>query len=49
MASDTPKIIKSLTDDDLQKHVIQMYPNRKIHYFIDPVTGLPSVNHFVLY
>lgn len=36
-------------NDDLQKHVIQMYPNRKIHYFIDPETGLPSVNHFVLY
>jgi len=36
-------------DSNLQKHVQQMFKNRKIHRYLDPETGLQSVNHFVLY
>jgi len=36
-------------NSDLQKHVNQMMKGRKFHRYLDPETGLQSVNHFVLY
>lgn len=35
-------------DRTLTKHVAQMFPDRKILHYIDPETGLQSINHFVL-
>lgn len=32
----------------IQTHLLQMLKNKNIHHYIDPETGLQSINHFVL-
>ena len=33
---------------DLQKHMEQMLEGFQFHHYVDPESGLPSINHFVL-
>lgn len=33
---------------DLSVHLNQMYKNRKLRHYIDPESGLQSINHFIL-
>ncbi len=35
-------------DNTLPKHVQQMLKNKKIHHYVDPESGIQSINHFVL-
>ena len=35
-------------DSTLPKHVQQMLKDKKIHHYVDPETGIQSINHFVL-
>lgn len=35
-------------DENIQIHAAQMVKNRSIHRYLDPETGLQSINHFVL-
>ncbi len=35
-------------DKTLPKHVQQMLKNKKIHHYVDPESGIQSINHFVL-
>ena len=35
-------------DSSLPKHIMQMLKNKKIHHYVDPETGIQSINHFVL-
>lgn len=35
-------------DSSIQKHVLQMLSGLSIHHYIDPETGLKSINHFVI-
>ena len=35
-------------DNTLPKHITQMLKNKKIHHYVDPETGIQSINHFVL-
>ena len=36
-------------DAAIQQNVMQMYSNQKIAHYLDPETGLQSINHFILY
>ena len=35
-------------DSTLPKHVMQMLKDKKIHHYVDPESGIQSINHFVL-
>ena len=35
-------------DSTLPKHITQMLKNKKIHHYVDPESGIQSINHFVL-
>ena len=35
-------------DSTLPKHISQMLKNKKIHHYVDPESGIQSINHFVL-
>ena len=35
-------------DSTLPKHVQQMLKDKKIHHYVDPESGIQSINHFVL-
>ena len=35
-------------DSSLPKHVQQMLKDKKIHHYVDPESGIQSINHFVL-
>ena len=35
-------------DSTLPKHIQQMLKNKKIHHYVDPESGIQSINHFVL-
>ncbi len=35
-------------DSSLPKHITQMLKNKKIHHYVDPESGIQSINHFVL-
>lgn len=35
-------------DNSVQTHILQMLNGRNIHHYLDPETGLQSINHFVL-
>lgn len=35
-------------DSTVQAHILQMLNGRNIHHYLDPETGLQSINHFVL-
>ena len=35
-------------DSSLPKHVQQMLRDKKIHHYVDPESGIQSINHFVL-
>ena len=35
-------------DSTLPKHVTQMLKDKKIHHYVDPESGIQSINHFVL-
>jgi len=35
-------------DSSLPKHIQQMLKNQKIHHYVDPESGIQSINHFVL-
>lgn len=50
---ETIKYIQDLSyslekDSTIQTHLVQMLKNKNIHHYIDPETGLQSINHFVL-
>lgn len=34
-------------DNSVQKHVLQMFKGKSIRRYVDPETGIPSINHFV--
>ena len=35
-------------DSTLPKHIQQMLKNKKIHHYVDPESGIQSINHFIL-
>ncbi len=37
-----------IKDSTLPKHVTQMLKDKKIHHYVDPESGIQSINHFVL-
>ena len=50
---ETIKYIQDLSyslekNSTIQTHLVQMLKNKNIHHYIDPETGLQSINHFVL-
>ena len=37
-----------IKDSTLPKHIQQMLKNKRIHHYVDPETGIQSINHFIL-
>lgn len=37
-----------IKNNTLPKHIQQMLKNKKIHNYVDPETGIQSINHFIL-
>lgn len=35
-------------DNTLPKHIQQMLKNKRIHHYVDPESGIQSINHFIL-
>ena len=35
-------------NSSIQVHLMQMLKNKNIHHYIDPESGLQSINHFIL-
>ena len=35
-------------DSTLPKHIQQMLKNKRIHHYVDPESGIQSINHFIL-
>ena len=37
-----------IKDSSLPKHIQQMLKNKRIHHYVDPESGIQSINHFIL-